>query len=129
MIHTVVQYHTTTSYDGVHDHNIAQLQKFKENPAAANMKVTTILIRLDDESEFELIEKPEMTPTQLIADVGGMAGFMLGMSVATVLAFVDTVLSAVCYSLYMVFYIILSTFRKDPRKDASTSYGISNRLL
>ena len=93
------------------------------------MKVTTILIRLDDESEFELIEKPEMTPTQLIADVGGMAGFMLGMSVATVLAFVDTVLSAVCYSLYMVFYIILSTFRKDPRKDASTSYGIWNRLL
>ena len=31
-----------------------------------------------------------MTPTQLIADVGGMAGFMLGMSVATVVAFIDS---------------------------------------
>lgn len=54
-----VTYETTISYDGVHDHNIAQLRKFKANPAAANMKVTTILIRLDDESEFELIEKAE----------------------------------------------------------------------
>ena len=31
-----------------------------------------------------------VTPTQLIADVGGMAGFMLGMSVATVVAFIDS---------------------------------------
>ena len=54
-----VTYETTISYDGVHDHNIAQLRKFKANLAAANMKVTTILIRLDDESEFELIEKAE----------------------------------------------------------------------
>ena len=50
----------------MHDHNIAQLRKFKANPAAANMKVTTILIRLDDESEFELIERPEskLRPSQ-----------------------------------------------------------------
>ena len=58
-LHFSVTYETTISYDGVHDHNIAQLRKFKANPAAANMKVTTILIRLDDESEFELIEKAE----------------------------------------------------------------------
>ena len=36
------------------------------------------MIRLDDDTEFEMIETPDIPGPQLIADIGGMAGFMLG---------------------------------------------------
>ena len=43
-----------------------------------------------------------MTPTQLIADVGGMAGFMLGMSVATVVAFIDSGIDQFWQSIFWI---------------------------
>ena len=39
------------------------------------------MVNLDDESEFELVERPDVTSNQFVADVGGAAGFMLGISV------------------------------------------------
>ena len=45
------------------------------------LTVATAMVNLDDESEFELVERPDVTSNQFVADVGGAAGFMLGISV------------------------------------------------
>ena len=51
--------------------------------ANKGLTVATAMVNLDDESEFELVERPDVTSNQFVADVGGAAGFMLGISVGS----------------------------------------------
>ena len=90
------RYATRISYDGNHDHTIEDVRVFNEqNQGHVELKKVTTMIRLDSDTEFEMIETPDIPGPQLIADIGGMAGFMLGMSVATIIAVFDSFLSAV----------------------------------
>ena len=72
------RYETRISYDGNHDHTYEDIRQFDRIGNNSELKKVTTMIRLDDDTEFEMIETPDIPGPQLIADIGGMAGFMLG---------------------------------------------------
>ena len=72
------RYETRISYDGNHDHTYEDIRQFNSIGNNSELKKVTTMIRLDDDTEFEMIETPDIPGPQLIADIGGMAGFMLG---------------------------------------------------
>ena len=68
-----ISYNMNIVYDGIHEHNVDQLQMIGvpidtgpccETQKNAQIKVTTTMVVLE-ESEFELQEKADITPTQV----------------------------------------------------------------
>ena len=93
------------------------------------------MVNLDDESEFELVERPDVTSNQFVADVGGAAGFMLGISVgkhnilkniivrlflATILAVIDFAVAKIWLAMRLLARLSVKVFKprwpKRPRK-------------
>ena len=79
-----VSYNKNILFDGVHEHNIEQLKTLSKftggkclgkirfnlylslgKQAFSGLNVATVMVELDDESEYELVEKPDITSTQV----------------------------------------------------------------
>ena len=82
-----LSYNQHITFDGIHEHNVRQLAAlfadhqgfirkkyflsfltikiFPGEKAYAGLNVATVMIELDDESEYELVEKPDITSTQV----------------------------------------------------------------
>ena len=59
-----------------------------------NLKTATMVIYMTDVEEVCYTEVPEYTREDFLSDIGGSAGLILGMSVATVIGFLDIVIQS-----------------------------------
>ncbi|CAG5100055.1 Oidioi.mRNA.OKI2018_I69.XSR.g16820.t1.cds [Oikopleura dioica] len=86
----VLSYNYKIQYEGIHQHDFRKLTRVqKNNHEIVNLDLASFAISLNDDYETRREEKLDYPLLSLVSDIGGTAGLIAGMSLATLCGIID----------------------------------------